>query len=39
MCEADTLFLISTSELGQRRAAQHHNVIEAAKRTGVRLIV
>ena len=35
----DTLLLISTSELGQRRAAQHHNVIEAAKRTGVKRIV
>jgi NAD(P)H dehydrogenase (quinone) len=35
----DTLLWISTSELGQRRAAQHHNVIEAAKRTGVKRIV
>jgi len=35
----DTLVLISSSELGQRRAAQHHNVIEAAKRTGVKRIV
>ena len=35
----DTLLLISSSELGQRRAAQHHNVIEAAKRTGVKRIV
>ena len=35
----DTLVLISSSELGQRRAAQHHNVIEAAKKTGVKRIV
>jgi len=35
----DTLLMISTSELGQRRAAQHHNVIEAAKRTRVQRIV
>jgi NAD(P)H dehydrogenase (quinone) len=35
----DTLLLISSSEVGQRRAAQHHNVIEAAKRTGVKRIV
>jgi NAD(P)H dehydrogenase (quinone) len=35
----DTLLLISSSELGQRRAAQHHNVIEVAKRTGVKRIV
>jgi len=35
----DTLLLISSSELGQRRAAQHHTVIEAAKRTGVKRIV
>jgi len=31
--------LISSSELGQRRAAHHHNVIEAAKTTGVKRIV
>ena len=35
----DTVLLISSSELGQRRAAQHHNVIEAAKRTGIQRIV
>ena len=35
----DTLLVISSSELGQRRAAQHHNVIEAAKSTGVKRIV
>ena len=35
----DTLLVISSSELGQRRAVQHHNVIEAAKRTGVKRIV
>jgi NAD(P)H dehydrogenase (quinone) len=35
----DTLLLISSSKLGQRRAAHHHNVIEAAKRTGVKRIV
>jgi NAD(P)H dehydrogenase (quinone) len=35
----DTLLLISFSEVSQRRAAQHHNVIEAAKRTGVKRIV
>ena len=35
----DTLLLISSSELGQQRAAQHHNVIEAAKRAGVKRIV
>lgn len=34
----DTLMLISSSEVG-KRAAQHHNVIEAAKRAGVRRIV
>ena len=34
----DTLLLISSSEIGQR-AAQHHNVIESAKRAGVRHIV
>jgi NAD(P)H dehydrogenase (quinone) len=35
----DTLLMISSSELGQRRVQQHHNVIEAAKRTGVKRIV
>jgi NAD(P)H dehydrogenase (quinone) len=34
----DTLLLISSSEIGQR-AAQHHNVIEAAKAAGVKRIV
>ena len=34
-----TLLLISTSELGERRAAQHHSVIEAAKRAGIQRIV
>ncbi len=34
----DTLLLISSSEVGQR-AAQHHNVIEAAKSAGVKRIV
>jgi NAD(P)H dehydrogenase (quinone) len=35
----DTLLLISSSELGQVRAAQHHNVLEVAKRAGVKRIV
>ncbi|NDK54880.1 SDR family oxidoreductase [Pontibacter fetidus] len=34
----DTLLLISSSEVGQR-ATQHHNVIEAAKKAGVKWIV
>ena len=34
----DTLLLISASEIG-KRAAQHHNVIEAAKRSDVKRIV
>ena len=34
----DTLLLISASEIG-KRLAQHHNVIEAAKRAGVKRIV
>lgn len=34
----DTLLLISSSEVGQR-AAQHHNVIEAARTVGVKRIV
>jgi NAD(P)H dehydrogenase (quinone) len=34
----DTLMLISSSEVG-KRAAQHNNVIEAAKKTGVKHIV
>ena len=34
----DTLLLISSSEVGQR-AAQHHNVIETAKKAGVKRIV
>jgi NAD(P)H dehydrogenase (quinone) len=34
----DTLLLISSNEVGQR-AAQHHNVIEAARNAGVRRMV
>jgi NAD(P)H dehydrogenase (quinone) len=34
-----TLLLISSSELGQRRILQHHNVIQAARRTGVKRII
>ena len=34
----DTLVLVSSSEVG-KRAAQHHNAIEAAKRVGVKRIV
>jgi len=34
----DTLLLISSSEVGQR-ATQHHNVIAAAKKSGVKRIV
>ncbi|HZS05658.1 MAG TPA: SDR family oxidoreductase [Blastocatellia bacterium] len=34
----DTLLLISSNEIGQR-AAQHHNVIEAAKKAGVKRVV
>jgi NAD(P)H dehydrogenase (quinone) len=34
----DSLMLISSSEVG-RRAAQHHNLIEAAKKAGVKRIV
>lgn len=34
----DTLLLISASEIGQR-AAQHHNIITAARKNGVRWIV
>ncbi|MEI9973377.1 MAG: SDR family oxidoreductase [Ignavibacteriota bacterium] len=34
----DTLLLISSSEVGQR-VAQHHNVIESAKKNGVKRIV
>lgn len=34
----DTLVLISSNEVG-KRAAQHHNVIEAAKRAGVKRVV
>ncbi|MGQ2909075.1 MAG: SDR family oxidoreductase [Aliihoeflea sp.] len=34
----DTLLLISSSEVG-KRAAQHYNVIEAAKKNGVKRIV
>jgi NAD(P)H dehydrogenase (quinone) len=35
---ADTLMLVSSSEVGQR-AVQHRNVIEAAKAAGVKRIV
>ena len=35
----DTLLLISSSELGQLRIAQHHNVIEAARTARVKRIV
>jgi NAD(P)H dehydrogenase (quinone) len=35
----DTLLLISSSELGRKRATQHRNVIEAAKKAGVKRIV
>lgn len=34
----DTLLLISSSEVG-KRAAQHHNVIDAARKAGVKRIV
>lgn len=34
----DTLLLISGNDVG-KRAAQHHNIIEAAKKTGVKWIV
>jgi NAD(P)H dehydrogenase (quinone) len=34
----DTLLLISASEVG-KRAAQHHNIIEAAKRASVKRVV
>jgi NAD(P)H dehydrogenase (quinone) len=34
----DTLLLISGSEIG-KRAAQHHNIIAAAKKTGIKWIV
>lgn len=36
--DVDTLMFISASEVG-KRAAQHHNVIEAAKEAGVKRIV
>ncbi|NLY63533.1 MAG: SDR family oxidoreductase [Alcaligenaceae bacterium] len=38
LTNVDTLLLISSSEVGQR-TAQHRNVIEAAKKTGVKHIV
>lgn len=38
LANVDTLLLISSSEIGQR-AAQHRNVIEAAKRAAVKRIV
>ena len=34
----DTLLLVSSSEIG-KRAAQHHNIIEAARKAGVKRIV
>jgi NAD(P)H dehydrogenase (quinone) len=36
---ADKLLLISSSEIGQRRVAQHRNVIDAARSAGLRLLV
>lgn len=36
---ADRLLLISSSEIGQRRAVQHRNVIDAAKAAGLKLLV
>jgi len=38
LSDVDTLMLVSSSEVG-RRAEQHHNVIEAAKKAGVSRIV
>lgn len=38
LAQVDTLLLISSSEVGQR-AQQHRNVIEAAKKAGVKRIV
>jgi len=38
LAQVDTLLLISSSEVGQR-AQQHRNVIEAAKKAGVKHIV
>jgi NAD(P)H dehydrogenase (quinone) len=38
LAEVDTLLLISSNEVGQR-AVQHRNVIEAAKKAGVKRIV
>lgn len=38
LADVDTLLLISSSEIGQR-AAQHANVIESAKKAGVKRIV
>lgn len=34
----DTLMMISGNEIGQR-VAQHHNIIEAAKKTGIKRVV
>ena len=36
---ADKLLMISSSELGQRRVAQHRNVIDAAMAAGLKLLV
>lgn len=38
LTDIDTLMLISSSEVGQR-AIQHHNIIEAAKKAGVKWII
>lgn len=38
LAQVDTLLLISSSEIGQR-AQQHRNVIEAAKKAGVKRVV
>lgn len=38
LADVDTLLLISASEIG-KRAAQHHNVVEAARKTGVKRII
>lgn len=38
LVNVDTLLFISSSEVG-KRAAQHHNVIEAAKKAGIKRII
>ena len=38
LAQVDTLLLISSNEVG-KRAAQHHNVIEAAQKAGVKRVV